>query len=260
MNKLILFLIPFYVFSMNSIENGGVFYIQNKAKSLTFNKTTYKPFIGDNFLIPIPYKIKKKIYSIQAKNSFMYLNIIEGKYKTDILKVKKSKTKLSKKTQNRTYKEFILIKKLYKQKIDKQFNTKFIYPLQSKLTSLYGNKRVFNNQIKSYHSGLDFRAKMGTEILSSNDGVVVFAGDLFYSGGSVIISHGLGLFTLYAHLSKVIVSKGDNVKKKDIIAYSGKSGRVSGPHLHFGVILNGVKINPTKAIKALNKIIKAEYG
>ena len=254
MSKLIL-LFPLLLLSLQNIENGDVLSFQTDDTQITFNKKTYKPFIKNNFFIPIPYKIKQKKYQLITKTKSLYINVIEGNYKTDILKVNKSKTNLNKKQKQKAYQDFIKIKKLYKQYTTKEFKSKFTYPLQSKKTSLYGNKRIFNNTIKSYHSGLDFRAKLNTKIKASNDGTVVLVEDLFYSGKTIMINHGLGLFSIYAHLNKAMVSKNQKIKKNTIIGLSGKSGRVSGPHLHFGIVLNGIKINPESFIRKINLVL-----
>lgn len=179
----------------------------------------------------------------------------QGNYKKDILKVNKSKTNLNKKQLQRAIREARKIRKLYKKHIPTQYKNNFIYPLESKQTSLYGNSRIFNKTIKSYHSGLDFRAKINTPIKASNDGIVVFAGDLFYSGKSIIISHGDYVFTLYAHLNKINVKKNDNIKQSQIIGLSGKSGRVTGAHLHFGTIVNSIKVNPKDFIDVTSFIL-----
>lgn len=95
------------------------------------------------------------------------------------------------------------------------------------------------SQIEKEHLGTDFRAPMGTPVLASNKGKVVLAEDLFFSGNTILIDHGLSLFTMYAHLSKIDCKVGDVVEKGALIGHSGNTGRVSGPHLHWGVKVNG---------------------
>lgn len=102
-----------------------------------------------------------------------------------------------------------------------------------------------NGVKKNPHSGMDIAAPVGTEVKASGDGTVVLAApDLFYSGNVMIIDHGFGLYTIYAHLNDFVAKEGDFVKKGDIIAHVGKTGRVTGPHLHWGASLQGVKFNP----------------
>lgn len=128
----------------------------------------------------------------------------------------------------------------------------FIQPLNSKITSPYGGARMFNGTLKSYHSGTDFRAAVGVEVPASNAGVVKIARERYYAGGSVVIDHGSGIYTQYYHLSKISVKVGDRVERGQIVGLSGASGRVSGPHLHFGVFVGGAQVNPMSFIKEFN--------
>jgi murein DD-endopeptidase MepM/ murein hydrolase activator NlpD len=248
-----------YLYPYNDINvyNGDVLSIHSNSKYIIFKNINYYPFIKNNFLIPVHYKSKlitHKLYLFN-KEDFININIIDGNYKKDILKVSKNKTNLNNIDYKRAIKEAKTIKDIYKTYIKRQFKDKFIYPLDSKQTSQYGNARVFNNKIKSYHSGLDFRAKIGDRIKASNDGIVAFSGDLFYAGKCVIINHGQRLFTLYAHLSKILVNTNDKVHQKDIIGLSGMTGRVTGPHLHFSTILNSIRINPKSLIYNINNLL-----
>ncbi|MBT4792116.1 MAG: M23 family metallopeptidase [Halobacteriovoraceae bacterium] len=191
-------------------------------------------------------------YHSQAKKHFCFIadkklfevNVSQFKYAKERLNVDQRRVVLSKKDKARSAREWHLTQKLYKQSPGKSFaDGEFSVPLDSFITSHYGKKRIFNNLKKTQHLGNDFRAKVGTPIPASNRGKIVFAGDLFYTGNVVIIDHGLDIFTLYGHLSKINVKAGAMVKKGDIIGLSGKTGRVSGPHLHWGVKINGFNID-----------------
>ena len=116
-------------------------------------------------------------------------------------------------------------------------------PLNSVITSIYGIKRTYNKQHKGQHLGTDFRAPIGEKIPASNRGKIVFSGDLFYTGWTVIIDHGLDIFTVYGHLSKTLVEAGQIVQKGDLIGLAGNTGRSSGPHLHWGVKIQGQYID-----------------
>ncbi|UCF67496.1 MAG: M23 family metallopeptidase [Acidobacteriota bacterium] len=110
----------------------------------------------------------------------------------------------------------------------------FVRPVAGEATSVFGTRRFFNDQPRSPHPGLDLRAATGTPVKASGAGIVVLAGDLYYSGKTVLIDHGGGLFTIYAHLSAIEVEEGGEVEAGDRIALSGATGRVTGPHLHWG--------------------------
>jgi len=129
---------------------------------------------------------------------------------------------------------------------------KFIYPLETKITSDFGKKRVYNGSLKSYHSGTDYRAKVGTKIKAINNGKVVIAKNRFYAGNSIVLDHGNGIYSGYYHLSKMNYKEGDLVKKGDIIGLSGSTGRVTGPHLHFSFRIHGIQVDPLQAIDLLN--------
>jgi len=132
-------------------------------------------------------------------------------------------------------------------------NSKYIVPMQSKITSSFGKARVYNSTLNGYHSGTDFRAKVGTPIVASNAGKVVLAQDRFYSGNSIIIDHGQGIYSCYYHLSEFKVKKGDIVKKSQLIGLSGATGRITGPHLHFSIRVGGLQVDPLQLIALLNE-------
>jgi Membrane proteins related to metalloendopeptidases len=116
-------------------------------------------------------------------------------------------------------------------------------------TDSFGTRRVFNGKLDSVHRGLDYHAKPGTPVAAVNSGRVVLARPLYYEGNCVIIDHGLGLMTLYMHLSKFKVVEGTTVKRGQIIALSGVTGRATGPHLHLGLRWQGAYLDPAKLFK-----------
>lgn len=122
-----------------------------------------------------------------------------------------------------------------------------IKPVNTKITSKYGYRRnPFTNRGSEFHRGIDFSGSKGTSIKATGDGVVIFAGWQSGYGKVVIISHGYGYTTLYGHNSKLLVEKGDKVKRGDVISKMGSTGRSTGSHLHYEVKLNGSTVNPAK--------------
>jgi len=113
----------------------------------------------------------------------------------------------------------------------------------------FGHRRVFNGQPRSPHSGADLRASTGTPILAANRGRVVLAKDLFYSGNAVFIDHGYGLYTTYLHLSKIDVRVGDIVERGELLGLAGATGRVTGPHLHWGVRILDARVDPFSLVR-----------
>ncbi len=127
----------------------------------------------------------------------------------------------------------------------------FIMPVAMPVSSPFGYRRVINGTPRAPHAGVDFRAPMGTEVLAANNGRVVLMGDFFFTGKSVVVDHGGGLFTFYFHFSDFKVSQGAEVHKADVLGLSGMSGRVTGPHLHWSARLNGARIDPFELIEKL---------
>ncbi len=127
---------------------------------------------------------------------------------------------------------------------DKQWLGAFEMPLRNDLSTRFGVRRVFNGKAVSVHYGLDIRGKAGEPVRAANRGAVVLSDELFFGGKTVIIDHGLGLFTVYMHLSEYAVSAGDMIAQGDVIGAVGATGRASGPHLHFGAKVGNRSVNP----------------
>ena len=131
----------------------------------------------------------------------------------------------------------------------KLWRGQFMIPVEGKMAGTFGLKRVINGQARNPHSGEDIYAPEGTEIAASNDGIVKLTGDFFFSGKSIVVDHGLGLFTTYFHLSEVWVKEGQQVSKGQTIGRVGATGRATGPHLHWGMRINGARVNPLSLMK-----------
>jgi murein DD-endopeptidase MepM/ murein hydrolase activator NlpD len=128
-----------------------------------------------------------------------------------------------------------------------EWSSNFLPPLRvGAMSDSFGSQRIFNGKLASIHRGLDYHAKSGTPISAINSGRVILARPLYFEGGCVVIDHGLGLMSVYMHLSKIDVAVGTKVHRGQIIALSGATGRATGPHLHLGVRWQGSYLDPAK--------------
>ncbi len=241
-----------------------------KYKSLLYNDKYYTisqhPLSKSKMyaLVPISYYEKpsdkkvKLFYEEKEKEreKTYFLRVRDAQYTKENIKVSNSKVHLSAKDKKRASKEYTEAMKVYNTVSPKSYiSSEFIAPLQSKITSSFGKARVYNGTLKGYHSGTDYRAKVGERVKTANDGVVVLVKNRFYSGGSIIVDHGQGIYTCYFHLSRFHVKEGERVKKGQVIGLSGKSGRVTGPHLHFAARVNGVQVDPLQLMALMNENI-----
>lgn len=271
------------ILSTRSVTNGNPLLLQIDTRHLEppvsalkieFQKREYpifhhpvNPPVYRFGLIPIPFRQQPGSAELTlnwtnvAGEHFYRIpfQIIAGKYRTDVLKVDPGRVNPNKKNIKRSKKEARRVRQIYADgSIPGLWNGDFQLPIDSKITSSFGNKRLFNGQLKSYHNGVDFRAPVGTPVFAANSGVVKLADDLFYSGKVVIIDHGNLIFTIYAHLSKFDVTAGQPIEKGQQIGLTGATGRVSGPHLHWGVKVNGAAVNPIQFIDVMASLIKEQ--
>ena len=121
---------------------------------------------------------------------------------------------------------------------------KFIWPARGIISSPFGFKRFFNGEPRAPHAGLDIAAGFGTVVHAPANGVVVQTGDYFFNGQTVMIDHGQGIVTMMCHLNRIDVNVGQTVTQGEAIGLVGKTGRATGPHLHFGVSLNNARVDP----------------
>lgn len=125
----------------------------------------------------------------------------------------------------------------------------FIPPKAGKFINSFGRKRFFNNEERAPHSGLDIPAPIGQKVVAPADGIVVQTGDYFFNGKTVLIDHGQGLISMFCHLSKIEVSKGQHITQGELLGLVGNTGRVTGPHLHWGMSLNDARVDPQLLLK-----------
>ena len=131
----------------------------------------------------------------------------------------------------------------------------FQIPVPGEMNGPFGTRRVFNGELQSHHTGTDFRAQTGDPVHAAAAGVVRLTKDLFYSGNAVIIDHGAGVFTSYSHLSGIDVKVGQKIGKGQAVGLAGATGRATGPHLHWGVKVNSISVNPLAFVRVTEFLV-----
>jgi len=126
----------------------------------------------------------------------------------------------------------------------------FVLPVDGKPTSNFGTRSYYNGQRRSPHAGVDFVGKPGTPIHAANRGEIVVAAPMYFTGNTVVVDYGERLFSVFAHLSEIHVKTGDTVEPATVVGLVGATGRVTGPHLHWSVRLNGARVDPLSLVAA----------
>ncbi len=172
------------------------------------------------------------------------LRVLRPDFPTQKLTLSRDKVFLSKKNLKRVRSEKRLLQSIFRKESIPLWKGSFLMPLRNEISTAFGTRRVINEEVVSSHRGLDIRGKAGEPVLASNNGRVVLAQDLFYGGNTVVLDHGQGIYTLYMHLSEIRVKEGTFVSKGEPVGLVGSTGRSTGPHLHFGVKVKNISVNP----------------
>jgi hypothetical protein len=183
------------------------------------------------------------------KSMQLPLLVKHARFPTLFLTLPKEKVFLSPKDTEKAEREEERLRLLWVSMTDRLWEGSFSLPLEHSISTVFGTKRMMNRRVTSIHKGVDIRGKEGDGVRASNRGRVVLAEELFFGGNTIILDHGQGIFTMYMHLSSFSVKPEDVVSKGDIIGSVGSSGRSSGPHLHFGVKLLEISVNPVSFVK-----------
>jgi murein DD-endopeptidase MepM/ murein hydrolase activator NlpD len=220
-----------------------VLFSNNRAAVVRDNEQQWHAVIG------LPLSLKKGDYKAYIKNGKEQLplpfSVHDREYETQHLTItNKRKVEPNKEDLDRIWAESKKKKTALKTWDETIPKLTFIKPVEGRTSSQFGLKRFFNGKPRKPHGGLDIAVPEGTPIKAPADGVVLLSDNFFFSGNVVYLDHGEGVITYYAHMKKRKVKPGDKVSQGDIIGLVGMTGRVTGPHLHWGVYLNQTSVNP----------------
>lgn len=192
-----------------------------------------------------PWKVSWPVSEGEALSCSVFISVRAGKFPTERLKVEEQFVEPNPEQQKRAEEDQKKMQALYDTVTPARlWEGKFQLPLKGVITGgNFGRRRILNGQARSPHSGVDFPAAAGTPVFASQAGKVVLAEELYYSGNTVVLDHGYGIYTLYAHLSEIGVHPGDMVKAGVEIGKVGATGRVTGPHLHWGLTIDHARVN-----------------
>ena len=183
------------------------------------------------------------------------IDVVDKDYGVRRLTLPDNMVNLDKESLARVTKESARLKEIWSSPpVEPMWNGSFLKPVDGEIIGTFGRRSVINNQPRSPHTGVDLRGKKGTPVKASNNGKVVLTANHFFTGNTVILDHGGEIKSMYFHLDKILVKIGDTVRRGEVIGLVGSTGRVTGPHLHWGVRVNGARVNPMSLIDISNKL------
>jgi murein DD-endopeptidase MepM/ murein hydrolase activator NlpD len=214
---------------------------------------THEGLIGvDMDTEPGPYELKVVSTDSSQKNitNTFCLKVEKTNFRTQTLSLPSSMVDLDPQTIERVNREDERLRVLFRGKREEKiWNGSFIRPVPGELTTPFGLRRIINGQQRKPHSGADLRAVEGESVLACNSGIVALVDQLFFSGKSVILDHGWGIFSMYFHLSEALVREGDKMSAGAMLGRVGSTGRSTGPHLHWGIKINGARVDPLSLLR-----------
>ena len=194
--------------------------------------------------VPLDTDVGRAMISL-SDGSTLFFDVNAHAYREQRLKVASSYVSLSEEALARVGRERKIIDAALTNWRDKKLTDVSLQaPVDGPRSSSFGLRRFFNDQPRSPHKGMDIAANAGTPIRAPRDGQVTTTGDFYFNGNTVIVDHGQGYVTMYCHLNEISVTKGQYLSIGDVLGTVGATGRVTGPHLHFGTYLNGTAVDP----------------
>ena len=250
------------------VYNGEVAVLQWQGEPLSFgvarfNKEVYYLYPdteGAIALLPVGLNVPAGHYPVlaavvdqqgQTTTEDLLLTVVDKQRPEESLTLPERMVSPGKQDRARISRENSLLNQIFERR-SPRFWTTFERPVGNTVSSVFGKRRILNGKPKSPHSGTDFRSPAGTPVRPISNGRVALVADLFYTGKTVVVDHGEGLFSLYAHLSEVLVEEGNDLLLTDVLGKVGSTGRSTGAHLHLTVKLFAERVDPMALLAAFN--------
>ncbi len=241
-----------YLESPGTLKDLGVEFLGKEIRFYEIGKDRYRAILGiplttepERYNILFRIKTKRGL-GIEWKETVQVKKIV---FKKEVLSIPPEKSKhLTSKYLRREGKR--IGKTCKKEEGNQLWEGRFILPAEGRISSPFGAYRVYNRGKASWrHKGIDIANKEGTEVVAPNSGIVVISEDMKVHGGTIIISHGQGVFSIFSHFRERLVKKGEGVERGQLIGTMGQTGLTTGSHLHWGLCASGVVVNPLEWTK-----------
>lgn len=202
---------------------------------------------------PGVYKVVVQLPSSGFEKEF-YIRVNDRDYGVRKLNLDPKKVELDAEALNRVKNEAAIVNKLWTADCQLPlWDDRFLMPVDKKIVGTFGRRSIINKRKRAPHTGVDISGKLGDPVKAIHNGTVMLVADHFFTGNSLYLDHGGCIISMYFHLDKILVKDGDQIEKGQIIGLVGATGRVTGPHLHWGVRINGARVNPLTLIKLSSK-------
>jgi murein DD-endopeptidase MepM/ murein hydrolase activator NlpD len=197
------------------------------------------------------WKVSWKNAAGETKSCTAFVTVRAGKFPTERLTVEKQFVQPDPEQEKRAQEDQKKMRAIFETVTPERYwDGKFLMPLKGATSGgNFGRRRILNGEARSPHTGVDFPALAGTPVFSAQAGKVALAEELFYSGNTIVIDHGYGIYTLYAHLSEMEAKPGQMVSAGEEIGKVGATGRVTGPHLHWGLTVGRARVNAMQIVQ-----------
>jgi len=236
--------------SKGCYDPGEVFILKTQEKKVIVKDKSVGPVKSRKdfnlFLLAVDlFEKKEKVIHLSEAGKKLILRICEKEFPVKRYYFPRELVELSPEDLKRVKREKEMFDRIWETVTERSYlEGFFLLPVTGVIKFNFGERRFMNDQERSPHTGIDIYAEEGTPVIASERGKVVFAGNTFFGGNSIVIDHGMGIYTMYFHLKDMFVKEGEMVERGKVIGSVGKTGRATGPHLHFGLRIAGARADP----------------